>query len=191
MALKLHYLISIGRFLGLGTGIGKIRVENLKVKQLNKKEKQVMNLVRFYNPRYSVNRNLVDEMYNNFLKNDYHENYVKNCAKQPATNIFETEKDFKLEMLLPGFAKEDVQINYHKNLLTIKVDKEQQKENEQEEFKFEHREFGKFNFEKNFKIPNSVNIESVDAKFENGILSIVLPKKEEALEKAPVEIKVS
>jgi HSP20 family protein len=191
VALKLHYLISIGRYLGLGTGIGKIGVENLKVKQLNKKEKQVMNLVRFYNPRYSVNRNLVDEMYNNFLKNDYHENYVKNCANQPATNIFETEKDFKLEMLLPGFAKEDVQINYHKNLLTIKVDKEQQKENEHEEFKFEHREFGKFNFEKNFKIPNSVNIESVDAKFENGILSIVLPKKEEALEKAPVEIKVS
>ncbi|HPE75562.1 MAG TPA: Hsp20/alpha crystallin family protein [Draconibacterium sp.] len=150
-----------------------------------------MNLVRFYNPRYSVNRNLVDELYNNFLKNDYHENYVRNPAKQPATNIFETDKDFKLEVLLPGFAKEDVQINYHKNLLTIKVDKEQKEENINEGFKYAHREFGLFNFEKQFKVPDSVNIESVDAKFENGILSIVLPKKEEALEKAPVEIKVS
>jgi HSP20 family protein len=150
-----------------------------------------MNLVRFYNPRYSVNRNLVDELYNSFLKNDVHEGYAKSCAKQPATNIFEKDKEFKIEMMLPGFAKEDVQINYHKNLLTIKVDKEQKEENAQEEFKFARREFGKFNFEKNFKIPDSVNIETVDAKFENGILSIVLPKKEEALEKAPVEIKVS
>jgi HSP20 family protein len=150
-----------------------------------------MNLVRFYNPHYNVNRNLVNELYNNFLKNDVHENYAKNCAKQPATNVFETEKDFKLEILLPGFAKEDVQINYHKNLLTIKVDKEQKEENADKAFKYAHREFGNFNFEKQFKIPNSVNIETVDAKFENGILNIVLPKKEEALEKAPVEIKVS
>jgi HSP20 family protein len=150
-----------------------------------------MNLVRFYNPRYSVNKSLVDELYNNFLKNDYHENYSKNCVKQPATNVFETEKDFKLEILLPGFAKEDVQINYHKNLLTIKVDKEQNEENSNEGYKYAHREFGSYNFEKQFKIPESVNIESVNAKFENGILNIVLPKKEEALEKAPVEIKVS
>lgn len=150
-----------------------------------------MNLVRFYNPRYSVNRSLVDELYSNFLKNDYHENYSKNCVKQPATNVFETEKDFKLEILLPGFAKEDVQINYHKNLLTIKVDKEEKEENANEGFKYAHREFGPYNFEKQFKIPESVNIESVDAKFENGILNIILPKKEEALEKAPVEIKVS
>jgi HSP20 family protein len=150
-----------------------------------------MNLVRFYNPRYSVNKNLVDEMYNNFLKNDYHESYVKNCAKQPATNVFETDKDFKLEILLPGFSKEDVQMNYHKNLLTIKVDKEQKEENQDEGYKYAHREFCTYNFEKQFKIPKSVNIETVDAKFENGILSIVLPKKEEALEKAPVEIKVS
>ena len=150
-----------------------------------------MSLVRFYNPRYSVNRNLVDELYNNVLKNDYHENYVKNFGKQPATNVFETEKDFKLEVLLPGFSKEDVQMNYHKNLLTIKVDKEQKEENANEGFKYAHREFGTFNFEKQFKIPNSVNIETVDAKFENGILSIVLPKKEEALVKAPIEIRVS
>jgi HSP20 family protein len=94
-------------------------------------------------------------------------------------------------MLLPGFNKEDLQMNYHKNLLTIKVEKEQKEEKAQEEYKYSHREFGTFNFEKQFKVPNSVNVESIDAKFENGILNILLPKKEEALEKSPVEIKVS
>jgi HSP20 family protein len=150
-----------------------------------------MNLVRFHNPGYNVNRNLVDELFSNFLKNDYHENYLDNCGNQPATNVFETEKDFRIELLLPGFPKEDVQINYHKNLLTIKVDKEETKDEKEEEFKYAHREFGAFSFEKNFKVPNSVNAENISANFENGVLHLVLPKKEEALEKSPVEIKIA
>jgi len=150
-----------------------------------------MNLVRFHNPEFSVNRNLVDELFSNFLRNDYHENYLDNCGNQPATNVFETEKDFRIELLLPGFPKEDVQINYHKNLLTIKVDKEEAKDENAEEYKYAHREFGSFNFEKNFKVPNTVDAENINAKFENGVLRLVLPKKEEAVEKAPVEIKIA
>ncbi len=151
-----------------------------------------MNLVRFQNPEFNVNRNLVDELFSNFLRNDYHENYLEKCGNQPATNVFETEKDFRIELLLPGFPKEDVQINYHKNVLTIKVDKKEEiKEENQEQYKYEHREFGSFNFEKNFKVPNTVDVENISAKFENGILHMVLPKKEEALEKAPVDIKIA
>lgn len=150
-----------------------------------------MNLVRFYNPRYSVNRNLVNEMFNNFRTHDYHEDYLQNCQKQPAINIFETAEDFKIELLLPGFAKEDLQINYHKEMLTVKVDKKETETVKTEGFKYAHREFGVFKFEKQFKVPSSVKAESIDARFENGILNIVLPKKEEAFEKAPVDIKVS
>ena len=148
-----------------------------------------MNLVRFYQPRYSVNRNLVNEMMNNFLSNDHHENYVYNCRK-PAVNVFETEKDFRLEMMLPGFSKEDVKINFLNDLLTIKVDNKEADANKNESYKFVRREFDVYNFEKQFKVPQSVNQEGIDARFENGILNIVLPKKEEALEKTPVEIKV-
>ncbi len=147
-----------------------------------------MNLVRFKNPYYSVNRNLVDDLFENFWNNDYHENYVKN---QPATNVLENEKDFKIELMLPGFKKEDVQINYHKNLLTVKVDKEELKNKSEESVKYAHREFGMYNFEKQFKVPNTIETDKIDANFEEGILSIVLPKKEEALEKAPVAIKIS
>jgi len=150
-----------------------------------------MKLVRFYNPRYSVNRNLVNEMFNNFRTSDYHEDYLQNCKKQPAVNIFETETDFKIEVLLPGFAKEDLQINYHKEILNVKVEKKENEAVKTECLKYEHREFGIFNFEKQFKVPGTVKTESIDARFENGILNIVLPKKEEALEKAPVDIKVS
>ncbi len=151
-----------------------------------------MNLIRFQNPHHLANRNLADELFSNFLRNDYHENYFENCGNQPATNVLETEKDYRIELLLPGFRKEDVRLNYHKNVLTIKVDNEggKEKKNKTEGFRYEHREFGAFNFEKSFKIPNSANIENISAKFENGILHIVLPKKEEAVEKEPVQIAI-
>lgn len=148
-----------------------------------------MNLVRFYQPRYSVNKNLVNEMMNSFLTNDYHENYLQNCRK-PAINIFESENDFRIEMMLPGFTKEDMKINFHNEMLTIKVDNKETESRNNEEYKFVRREFDVYNFEKQFKVPQSVNAEGIDAKLENGILNIVLPKKEEALEKAPVDIKV-
>ena len=148
-----------------------------------------MNLVRFNNPRYNANRVLVDELFNNFFKNDYHEGYAKNCSTKPATNVFETETEFKIEVLLPGYKKEDVKLNYQNNLLTIKVENEV-KEEKSEEFKYAHREFEAANFEKQYRIPKIVNDEKISAKFENGVLNITLLKKEEALEKAPVEIKV-
>ncbi len=148
-----------------------------------------MNLVRFTNPRYNTNRVLVDDLFNNFFRNDYHENYENKRSKQPATNVFETETEFKIEVLLPGFKKEDVELNYEKNMLTIKVDNEE-KEDSSEEYKYAHREFGAFNFVKQFRIPKTVNDEKISAKFENGVLNIVLLKKEETLEKAPKEIEI-
>lgn len=148
-----------------------------------------MNLVRFYHPRYNVTRNLVNEMLNNFVTADHHENYVYNCRK-PAVNVFETEKDFKLEMMLPGFSKEDVKISFQNDLLTIKVDNKENREENENKYKFVRREFDVYNFEKQFKVPQSVNTTAIDASFENGILNIVLPKKEEVLEKAAIDIKV-
>ncbi|WP_346858329.1 Hsp20/alpha crystallin family protein [uncultured Draconibacterium sp.] len=147
-----------------------------------------MSLVKFHNPAYNANNVLVNELFNNFFKNDYSEQYVKNGAK-PATNVFETEKDFKIEVLLPGFVKEDVNLNVHNNILTIKVDKK--KEEKAVEYKYAHREFGVYNFEKQYKLPKSVDTEKIEAKFENGILILNLPKKEEALPKAPVDIKIA
>ena len=148
-----------------------------------------MNLVRFNNGRYNTNRVLVDELFNNFFRNDYHEVYAKNSGKEPATNIFETEDSFKIEVLLPSFKKEDVKLKFEKNLLTIKVENKE-KEDNSEEYKYAHREFGAFNFEKQFRIPKSVNDEKISAKFENGVLNIVLLKKEETLEKATKEIEI-
>ncbi len=150
-----------------------------------------MNLVRFHNPHRNVNQNLVDQLFNNFLRNDYDENYLNECNCKPATNIFETDTDFRVELLLPGFKKEDVQLNYHEQVLTVKSELPEEKEDEKEAFKYEHREFGAYNFERKFRVPRTVDAEKISAQFEDGVLKLVLPKKEEALEKAPVDIKIA
>ncbi|NQU85648.1 MAG: Hsp20/alpha crystallin family protein [Mariniphaga sp.] len=144
-----------------------------------------MKLVRFGNPHYQVNKNLVDDLFDSFLFNDSHAGY---CNHEVATNIFETEKDFKLELVLPGFNKEEVSMNFHKNLLTIKAKKE---EKEQVENSYLRKEFGTSGVEKQYNIPETVDVERINAKFENGILEVALPKKEEVVEKAPLAISIS
>jgi len=149
-----------------------------------------MSLVKYYHPRYNVNRSLVNEMFNNLVHSEYHENYLQNC-KKPPINIFESDKDFRIELMLPGFTKEDLKINFHNEILTVGVDNKEKETSKEEAVKNLQREFGVYNFAKEFKIPTSVNTSEIDAHFENGILNVILPKKEESLEKSPVEIKVS
>ncbi len=149
-----------------------------------------MNLVRFYNPQSSVTRNLVDELMNSFITGDYDGSHTEDCRCKPATNIYEGEKEFKLELLLPGFNKEDVQLNIHENLLTVKVDLKEENESDKNGYVYRRRQFGKFNFEKNFRVPKTVATDKIAAHLSNGVLELTLPKKEEAIEKSPVEIKI-
>ena len=144
-----------------------------------------MKLVKLGNPYYPVNKNLVDDLFDSFLFNDTHAGVNSFNA---ATNIYETENDFRIELVLPGFNKEEVALNYHKEVLTVKAEKANQEEGNN---KYLRREFGAQNVEKEFKLPETINVEKIDAKFENGILVITLPKKEEALEKAPLAISIS
>jgi len=150
-----------------------------------------MNLVRFHHhPHGIVTRNLVNELFENFMHNDHDENYLNECNCKPATNIYETDKNFRLELLLPGFKKKDVQLNYHENVLTVKVELPEEKEDRREEYKYEHREFGVYSFERKFRVPKTVDPEKINASFENGILELTLPKKEVVRVKPPVEIKI-
>ncbi len=145
-----------------------------------------MNLVRFQKPRYNVHRNLVDELFNNFLVNDYHPHA---CVNNFATNVYETDKDFNIEVSLPGFDKKEVGLKFHKDVLTISAKHKDEEENK--DVKYTYREFGKRNYTKRYEIPETVDIEKISASFKNGVLSIVLPKKAEAVEKDPIEISIS
>lgn len=98
--------------------------------------------------------------------------------KHVLTNVLESDEDYKVELALPGYTKEDVSINVESDQLTIKGKKEDEKLDEK--VKFTKREFRFGEFEKTFTLPDNIAVDKINATFKDGILTLVLPKKEPA-----------
>jgi HSP20 family protein len=99
----------------------------------------------------------------------------------PAVNIKETDTSFGIELAAPGKTKEDFNIEIDHNVLTISS--ESKSENEETQGKYTRKEFNYSSFRRAFTLPETVNTENINATYENGVLNVALPKKEEALPK--------
>lgn len=97
----------------------------------------------------------------------------------PAANIHETKDAYHVEMNVPGRNKEDFKINLDKGLLTISFEK--QTESETKEYKTIRKEFSYNSFKRSFSVDEKINTAGIQAKYENGVLKIYLPKKEEVI----------
>ena len=107
---------------------------------------------------------------------------------RPAANIIDNEKDFNIELAVPGMAKDDFSINLENDILTISV--ERKEEEVKEERNFTRREFRYDGFSRSFSLPDTIDQEKIKADYNNGVLSVMLPKSEEAKIKGR-EIKIS
>lgn len=108
---------------------------------------------------------------------------------RPAVNIQENDAEFGIELLAPGFKKEDFNIKMEDKTLTISAELESEKN--ENEAKFTHQEFRKQSFSRTFTLPeNKINEDEIKANYVNGILLLSLPKKEEAKPKAPKKIEI-
>ena len=107
----------------------------------------------------------------------------------PAVNIKESGKQFNVELAAPGFSKNDFKINVEDDVLTISAEKTEEKKNENE--RYTRHEHSYSSFSRSFTLPQNAVAEKVDAKYENGILKLMLPKKEETKVSSRKEIKVS
>lgn len=96
----------------------------------------------------------------------------------PAVNITEGKDDYLVSMAAPGLKKDDFKIKLEGNLLTISSEKEEQSEENEE--KFTRKEYSYSSFERCFTLPDEVNTDKIDAKYQDGVLNVVLHKKEEA-----------
>lgn len=92
-------------------------------------------------------------------------------------NIYESGEGYHLEVSVPGINKEDIKVNVEKGLLTISYDKKE--ESKPEEYKTVRREFSQRGFKRSFTVADQVNVEAIQAKYENGILKLFLPKKDQ------------
>ncbi len=130
--------------------------------------------------------NFFDDFFNNSLTNFVGSDFVSNI---PSVNISETGDDFKIELAAPGLEKGDFDLNIEKDQLLISVKKEVS--NEVTDEKFTRKEFNYSSFERSFHLPEGVKSDAIVAVYEDGILEIVLPKKEEAKELPARSIEVN
>lgn len=109
-------------------------------------------------------------------------------AFRPRTNISETKNSFEIEMLVPGRHKEDFKISLDKNLLTISYEPKEEKKDE--ERKTISKEFSFKAFSRSFSIDDKINQDQISGKYEDGVLILSLPKKDE-VKIAPKEIAIA
>lgn len=128
--------------------------------------------------------NIFNELFSDFPATGWNrdQNY-----QVPAVNIHENAEGYQLELMAPGLNKEDFKINVEKGLLTISY--ERKAEQEQKDLKTHRREFRFASFKRSFNVDDQINVEAINAKYENGILTLALPKKEE-VKVSPKEITI-
>ncbi|HMT30213.1 MAG TPA: Hsp20/alpha crystallin family protein [Bacteroidia bacterium] len=149
-----------------------------------------MTLIKFKSD--SPLRNRERNPYFSDLFNDLFENVpVSGFRKStvPNVNIIENDEMYKLELAAPGLAKEDFKISIDNDILSVSTEKKS--ETSESTDKYTRKEFSYSSFQRSFTLPELVDIEKIGASYENGIMSISLPKKEEAKPKAPREIKIA
>lgn len=107
----------------------------------------------------------------------------------PAVNISEDGSSFGIEVAAPGLSREDFKIDVHNQVLTISSEKEEKKESE--EINYRRKEFSYCSFSRSFSLPDSVEADKITASHRDGILKVMIPKKEEARVKPPRQIEIS
>jgi len=108
----------------------------------------------------------------------------------PSVNIKDNEEAFKVEVAAPGFEKGDFKIELNRNLLTISSEKKTENETKEGEV-FTKREFSYQSFTRSFTLPEIANGEAIKANYENGILKVEIPKREEAKPKPARMIEIN
>lgn len=113
-------------------------------------------------------------------------------ATMPAVNVRETNEAYELEVAAPGMRREDFEVKLDNNLLVISAHKEDKHEDQDSSRNFTHQEFSYQSFMRTFSLPERlVQGDNIVAKYHDGILSITVPKTEEAKVKPPKQIKIA
>ena len=132
---------------------------------------------------------LFPSLMNEIFKPDWFGGVEGGQNRVPAVNIKENEKDFELELSVPGRKKEDFSIEVDENVLTISA--EVKSEETKSEGKYTRREFGRYSFKRAFTLPETIDEAKIGATYDQGLLRLTLPKKEEALPKPKRMIELS
>lgn len=126
---------------------------------------------------------------NRWVSNMLPENFWNVKSAGPALNIKENDDNFEIELAAPGFAKKDFEVTIEDGCLNIKAEKETSEEETDDNFT--RREFSFNSFERSLQLPDSLKQEEIKAKYNDGILSFKVAKKEEAKKLPPKKVQIA
>ncbi len=127
-----------------------------------------------------TNKASFPSLLNDILNTDWYGGYETGFGKEPLVNILESTENYQLELLVPGRKKEHFNIEVDEGQLIVSAEDNTHKSGE---VKYTRKEFGANAFKRVFVLPESVNQDDIKASYEDGVLTFILPVKEEALPK--------
>ena len=141
----------------------------------------VMNIIRKTTPWFP---SLFDE----FFTRNFGIDLAPRTYQTPAVNITEKEDSFHLEVVAPGKEKKDFDVELEQDTLTISTNSDSGIV--EEDTQFTRREFDYASFNRSFRIPETIDTKNIKANYKNGLLSIVLPKRKEAIPEPKKQIEI-
>ena len=143
------------------------------------------------------NQSAMPSILSEFFNNDFLERVEKSASNfMPKANIKELEKEYVIELAVPGYSKKDFELNVEDDTLKISAQKEVKKEETRPEHgrredgdKLIHSEYYIDSFERSFTLSKNVDVDKIGAAYKDGILTVNIPKKEEVLLKKMIKIK--
>jgi HSP20 family protein len=133
---------------------------------------------------------------NDFFADDWLDsslaNWKSSGATLPAVNVRETNDDFRIEVAAPGLKRDDFKVELDNNVLTISSEREDTHEEKERDGSYTRREFSYRSFQRSFSLPEGkVEGDKITARYEEGILQVTVPKREDAKVKPAKQISIS
>ncbi len=141
-----------------------------------------MATTRFFAPATIPTFRSINQMVDDLLNRNISDLWTNENSffTTPSVNVVETTENFRIDVAAPGVPKENFKINIEKNLLTISASNQSEKTEESKEedknTRFTRREFNYASFQRSFHLPENIQTEDISANYEQGILTLTLPK---------------
>jgi len=125
----------------------------------------------------------------NFFDDDFLPALSNRTSSMPSVNIREDDKNYILDLAVPGIDKNDLKIDINEDVLTVSSENRVEKEENKDDYK--RKEFSYSSFCRSFYVPENVNRDKIEANYKDGVLTVALPKQEEEKNKITRQIAIS
>ncbi len=153
---------------------------------LKTKTFKVMSIVRYRNGATSYFPTNMGELLERFFNDSLYDN-TQEHKFVPEVDVLESEKSYELHFAVPGFDKENFNLEVDDNVLIVSGERKFKDEKSEKTFKSVQTRYGSFT--RSFTLPENVNLNKIEAHYKNGILEVVIPKDETKLVKTNIKVK--